>query len=133
MTSKQSAKQRVFPTQKLSDAEILQTDSFLLTQVAHNIAIKEITRQVSVQCVERGILLKTVFDSYVKLIDMIFADGFHQRRRLAKRFALVTERQIDLQESAIQNKDKIIRQKEREIEELKILLEDASEREASLK
>ena len=40
--------QKTFPTQRVSDGEILQSDSYLLIQIAHNIAIKEITRQVSV-------------------------------------------------------------------------------------
>ena len=68
---------RVFPTQKQYEQEILQTDSFLLIQVVHNMAVKEMQRQVSVQCVERGILLKAIFDSYVRLVDLIFQDGFH--------------------------------------------------------
>ena len=59
----------------MHDGEILQGDSYLLIQIAHNIAIKEVTRQVSVQCIERGILLKTVFDSYVRMVDLIFEDS----------------------------------------------------------
>ena len=66
---------KTFPTQRVHENEISQTDSYLLIQIAHNIAIKEITRQVSVQCIERGILLKTVFDSYVRMVDLIFADS----------------------------------------------------------
>lgn len=45
--SKQSAK-KIFSTQKAHEKEISQTDQYLLIQIAHNIAIKEITRQVSV-------------------------------------------------------------------------------------
>lgn len=66
---------RTFPTQKTHDNEISQTDQYLLIQIAHNIAIKEMTRQVSVQCIERGILLKTIFDSYVRMVDLIFVDS----------------------------------------------------------
>lgn len=72
------------------------TDTFILTQIIHNLAIKEISRQVSVQCVERGLLLKTIFDSYVKLIDLVFLDGFDQRAQLAKQFALAMEDQIEI-------------------------------------
>ena len=42
------------------------------------------------QCVERGILLKSIFDSYVRLIDFIFLDSFSQRRLMAKAFAKAT-------------------------------------------
>ena len=41
------------------------------------------TRQVSVQCIERGILLKTIFDSYVRMIDLVFEDSVFQRKVLA--------------------------------------------------
>ena len=66
----------------------------MLVQIAHNIAVKEITRQVSVQCVERGILLKTIFDSYVSMVDLIFEDSLAQRKQLASNFAVVCERQV---------------------------------------
>jgi len=82
--------QKLFPNQKSSENELIQSDIYLLTQVAHNICIKEVTRQVSVQCVERGILLKSIFDSYVRLIDFIFLDSFSQRRLMAKAFAKAT-------------------------------------------
>ena len=85
---------RVFPTQKANDSDILQSDSYLLIQIAHNIAIKEITRQVSVQCIERGILLKTIFDSYVRMVDLVFEDSMQQRKMLAQKFAHVCERQV---------------------------------------
>ena len=35
---------RTFPTQKTHDTETSQADQYLLIQIAHNIAIKEITR-----------------------------------------------------------------------------------------
>ena len=66
-----------------NEKEASQSEIYLLTQVAHNIAIKEVTRQVSVHCIERGILLKSIFDSYVRLIDFIFQDSFNQRRIMA--------------------------------------------------
>ena len=84
----------MFPTQKVNENDILQTDSYLLIQIAHNIAIKEITRQVSVQCIERGILLKTIFDSYVRMVDLVFEDSMQQRKMLAQKFAHVCERQV---------------------------------------
>ena len=43
-------------------------------QLAFNVAMKEIVRQVSVHCLERGVLLKTIFDNYVRLIDHVFKD-----------------------------------------------------------
>ena len=83
---------KLFPNQKTSETDYIQSDIYLLTQVAHNIAIKEISRQVSVQCVERGVLLKSIFDSYVRLIDFTFQDSFHQRRMMAKAFAKATQK-----------------------------------------
>ena len=94
---------RTFPTQKANDSEISQTDQYLLIQIAHNIAIKEITRQVSVQCIERGILLKTVFDSYVRMVDLIFVDSVAQRKLLAQRFAVVCEKQVFYQKEEFLN------------------------------
>lgn len=87
-----ASQQKLFPNQKQHEGEMIQSDIYLLTQVAHNIAIKEVTRQVSVQCVERGVLLKSIFDSYVRLIDFIFQDSFHQRRMMAKAFAKATQK-----------------------------------------
>ena len=59
----------------MNEKELTQTESYLLIQIAHNIAIKEMTRQVSVQCIERGMLLKTIFDSYVRMVDLVFVDS----------------------------------------------------------
>ena len=92
---------KTFPTQKLSENELLKTDTFMLIQVAHNIAVKEMTRQVSVQCVERGIVLKAIFDSYVRMIDLIFEDSIMQRKLLAQKFAAVCERQVFFQSEQI--------------------------------
>jgi hypothetical protein len=68
-------------------------------------AVKEVTRQVSVQCVERGIILKAIFDSYLRMIDLIFQDGFVQRRQLAMKFAKATEKQINMQDIQLEHKE----------------------------
>ena len=106
---------RTFPTQKSHESEVSQHDQYLLIQIAHNIAIKEITRQVSVQCIERGILLKTIFDSYVRMVDLIFVDSVAQRKMLAQRFASVCEKQVFYQAEQIRKKDAVIENKDREI------------------
>ena len=59
----------------------------LHTQLVHNIVMKELTRQVSVYCIERGILLKTIFDSYIRLIDLVFGDQFEHDYKNAKKTA----------------------------------------------
>ena len=124
---------RTFPTQKANDSEISQTDQYLLIQIAHNIAIKEITRQVSVQCIERGILLKTVFDSYVRMVDLIFVDSVAQRKLLAQRFAVVCEKQVFYQTEQIRKKDVVIDKKDEQIADLKLQLIQSAERENALK
>ena len=64
------------------------------------------------QCIERGILLKTIFDSYVRMIDLVFEDSVFQRKVLAQKFADVCERQVFFQSEQIQKKDEIIAQKD---------------------
>ena len=85
------------------------------------------------QCIERGILLKTIFDSYVRMVDLIFADSVAQRKLLAQKFANVCERQVFFQTEQIRAKDQVIERKEKEIAMLREELEWAQERETSLK
>lgn len=122
----------MFSTQRVHENEISKTDSYLLIQIAHNIAIKEITRQVSVQCIERGILLKTIFDSYVRMIDLVFIDSIIQRKSLAQTFATVCERQVFSQNEEIEQKARIIEEKDRQIEQLKLAIEKANQKELAL-
>ena len=84
------------------------------------------------QCIERGILLKTIFDSYVRMVDLIFVDSFSQRKILAQKFAAVFERQVYHQAEQLSQKDKIIEQKNDNVAELKLELEIAKDTEASL-
>ena len=123
---------KVFSTQRVHENEISKTDSYLLIQIAHNIAIKEITRQVSVQCIERGILLKTIFDSYVRMIDLVFIDSIIQRRSLTKTFATVCERQVSAQNEEIEQKARIIEEKDRQIEQLMLALDAAHQKKLAL-
>ena len=78
---------------------------------------------MSVQCVERGVLLKSIFDSYVRLIDFTFQDSFHQRRMMAKAFAKATQKQVELNDAAIALKQELVSQKNHEIENLKLELQ----------
>jgi len=88
---------------------------------------------VSVQCIERGILLKTVFDSYVRLADLIYSESLNLRRALANKFALIFERQIKMQETEVEKQIKVTLGKDRVIEELKQQLAKAEQREIGLR
>ena len=109
---------KTFPSQKINENELTQTESYLLIQIAHNIAIKEMTRQVSVQCIERGMLLKTIFDSYVRMVDLVFVDSVAQRKLLASKFATVFEKQVFYQKEQIAKKDDVLAEKDRYIEDI---------------
>lgn len=85
------------------------------------------------QCIERGILLKTVFDSYVRMVDLIFQDSTAQRKLLAQKFATVCEKQVFYQSEQITSKEKVIEAKDRQIGELRRELELAEMRETALK
>ena len=109
---------KTFPSQKINENQLTQTESYLLIQIAHNIAIKEMTRQVSVQCIERGMLLKTIFDSYVRMVDLVFVDSVAQRKLLASKFATVFEKQVFYQKEQIAKKDAVLAEKDRFIEDI---------------
>lgn len=71
------------------------------------------------QCIERGMLLKSIFDSYVRMVDLIFADSLAQRKLLSHKFAQVYERQVFLHKEHIQQKQDEIDAKDNEIINLK--------------
>jgi hypothetical protein len=102
-------------------------------QLIHNIAIKEVTRQISVQCIERGILLKTIFDSYVRLADLIYSESLNLRRSLAKKFALIFEKQLKMQQTEIEKQIKVTIGKDKIIEELNHQLAAAEKREQGIR
>lgn len=55
--------------------------------MAFNICIKELVRQVSVQCVERGRVLKKVFSAYLGLVEILNVDYREKRKRIKKDYA----------------------------------------------
>jgi hypothetical protein len=63
-----------------SQGQNAESHPLLQTQIVHNVVIKELTRQVSVHCIERGIILKTVFDCYVRLLDIVYGENFKRER-----------------------------------------------------
>lgn len=71
------------------------------------------------QCVERGILLKTLFDSYVRLADLIFTESMSLRRQMAANFASVFEKQLKLHEADLERQMKITVEREKQIEQMK--------------
>ena len=48
------------------------------------------------QCIERGLLLKAIFDSYVRLVDLLFRESASQRKETAQKFASLFEMQIKM-------------------------------------
>jgi hypothetical protein len=55
-------------------------------QVLHNICIKELTRQVSVTCVERGFLMNQVFEGYIQLFEKTTKSDMKNRNKLTNEF-----------------------------------------------
>jgi hypothetical protein len=69
--------------------------------------------------VERGILLKSVFDSYVRLVDLVYNESLNMRRILASKFATVFEKQIKMHEKELLDQFKITKIRDDEILKLK--------------
>jgi hypothetical protein len=69
--------------------------------------------------VERGILLKSVFDSYVRLVDLVYNESLNMRRILASKFATVFEKQIKMHEKELLDQFKITKMRDDEILKLK--------------
>jgi len=44
-------------------------------------------------------LLKTIFDSYVRLTDLLFSENLSLRRNMAAKFATVFESQLEMHEN----------------------------------
>ena len=81
---------------------------FPMLQLTMNICVKELSRQVSVQCQERGIIITKVFKSYAKLIDLIHRDNREKRWKLKRNTADKLDKYIQIQEEQIQGyKNKI--------------------------
>ena len=79
-----------------------------MLQLTMNICVKELSRQVSVQCQERGIIITKVFKSYAKLIDLIHRDNREKRWKLKRNTADKLDKYIQIQEEQIQGyKNKI--------------------------
>lgn len=68
---------------------------------------------------ERGILLKSVFDSYVRLVDLVYNESLNMRRILASKFATVFEKQIKMHEKELLDQFKITKIRDDEILKLK--------------
>jgi len=60
---------------------------------------------VSVHCLERGVLLKTVFDNYVRLIDHVFKDQFARGKETAGIYAQQIKVLQGNHEKVVQNRD----------------------------
>lgn len=73
-----------------------------------NICVHELARQVSVQCVERGQLLKRLFSCYVKFLELVNNDQSKKRKDLKREYALKLDRYVSVQDYQVQSfKDQI--------------------------
>ena len=61
-----------------------------------NISIKELTRQISVHCHERGILLTRIFSNYIRLLDLINQAHSKKRKSLRHEYANKLDRYVTL-------------------------------------
>lgn len=61
--------------------------------------MQELIRQASVHCLERGQLLKRVFSSYVRFIDLVNIDHIKKRKNLKLDYAYKLDRYITILES----------------------------------
>ncbi|TNV87114.1 hypothetical protein FGO68_gene8085 [Halteria grandinella] len=82
--------------QKRLSGTIAESQVYPLIQLVMNIAMQEITRQVSVHCVERGLLLKRIFNSYIGFLDLVNMDHNLKRKTLKNDFALKLDRYITI-------------------------------------
>jgi hypothetical protein len=71
-----------------------------------------------VYCIERGILLKTVFDSYIRLIDLVFGDQFEHDYKNAKNTANQVKQILSGHRLKILKKNVILRERAKTISEL---------------
>lgn len=100
-----------------------------LLQLMMNICMQELTRQVSVHCLERGHLLKRVFQAYIRLIDLLSLDHAAKRKAVKHDYALKLDRYVTILEqqalghqSQIEGLEQQSRLQRAEIEEMQAQL-----------
>jgi hypothetical protein len=98
-----------------------------------NISIKELTRQISVHCHERGILLTRIFSSYIRLLDLINHSHSNKRKSLRHEYATKLDRYVTLLDHQAQSyRDQIAHLEDQrkkmtaELEDTQRLYKDAS-------
>jgi hypothetical protein len=74
-------------------------------------------------------LLKTIFDSYVRLVDLIYSESLNLRRSLANKFALIFEKQLKMHQTELEKQIKVTFSRDKTIEELNLQLATAEKRE----
>ena len=65
-----------------------------MLQMVFNIAIKELCRQVAVQCHERGTAIRTIFQAYVDLLNTINIFHKAEKRKIKQDFAIKLDKYI---------------------------------------
>jgi hypothetical protein len=83
---------------QLTTGKTKQESTYPLLQLVLNICIHELARQVSVQCVERGLLLKRIFSCFIRFQELINTDQTRKRKELKRDYALKLDRFVTLQD-----------------------------------
>ncbi|CAI2381753.1 unnamed protein product [Moneuplotes crassus] len=82
------------------DMEKTKSEKLIACQAIYNLAWKELTRQVSVQCVERGILMDKIFKAYFDLINKVYKNLEGQQNETEK----TSEMRMSHMKKALQHK-----------------------------
>lgn len=76
---------------------------FSYLQLLMNICMKELTRQISVHCHERGQLLTRVFGCYIRFVELLNSDHLQKRKKLKLDYAVKLDRYVTIQDHQSQS------------------------------
>ncbi|CDW88315.1 ef hand family protein [Stylonychia lemnae] len=107
----------------VNEQKVLQKQS--LTQVVFNLCIEEICRQVSVQCVERGELLRKIFDQYTQLIENMSKNFKAKRVEIKKKLSDKVQEYIKIQDELIEKNNHQMQELKRNIEMMSLDLQES--------
>ncbi len=88
--------------------------------------MKELTRQISVHCHERGQLLTRVFGCYLRFVDLLNNDHHSKRKALKLDYAVKLDRYVTVQDHQAQSYRDQIAHLEHRVRTLAGELEDSS-------
>jgi hypothetical protein len=110
----------------------MHSDHYVANQISlYNVAFTDLSRQVSVQCVDRGRLMLEIWTSSSKLHEWLIDRITSQKLNLEKRVTMLSKQMSDLLGSILKSKDlqEVIREKEQRIVQLESIARDVVARE----